>query len=35
MRDGAVVEEGSAATLLDNPQDGYTRELISSTPVLG
>jgi peptide/nickel transport system ATP-binding protein len=34
MRDGAVVEEGSAATLLDDPQDVYTRELISSTPVL-
>jgi peptide/nickel transport system ATP-binding protein len=34
MRDGAIVEEGSAATLLDNPQDVYTRELISSTPVL-
>jgi peptide/nickel transport system ATP-binding protein len=34
MRDGAIVEEGSAETLLDNPQDVYTRELISSTPVL-
>jgi peptide/nickel transport system ATP-binding protein len=34
MRDGVVVEEGSAATMLDEPQDPYTRELISSTPVL-
>jgi oligopeptide/dipeptide ABC transporter ATP-binding protein len=35
MRDGAVIEQGSAESLLDNPQDVYTRELISSTPVLG
>jgi len=35
MRDGAIVEQGSAESLLDNPQDVYTRELISSTPVLG
>jgi peptide/nickel transport system ATP-binding protein len=35
MRDGAIVEQGSAQSLLDNPQDVYTRELISSTPVLG
>src|SRR5262249_36637219 len=34
MRDGYVVEQGAAGDLLDNPQDGYTRELISSTPVL-
>ncbi len=34
MRDGAVIEEGSAESLLDNPQDVYTRELISSTPAL-
>jgi len=35
MRNGTIVEQGSAETLLDNPQDVYTRELISSTPVLG
>ena len=35
LRDGYVVEQGAAGDLLDNPQDGYTRELISSTPVLG
>jgi peptide/nickel transport system ATP-binding protein len=34
MRNGEVVEEGSAEALLDNPQDRYTRELISSTPVI-
>jgi peptide/nickel transport system ATP-binding protein len=33
MRGGAIVEEGAAADLLDLPQDSYTRELISSTPV--
>jgi peptide/nickel transport system ATP-binding protein len=35
MRNGTVVEQGSAEALLDDPQDVYTRELISSTPVLG
>ncbi len=35
MRDGLIVEEGSADALLDNPNDAYTRELISSTPVIG
>ena len=34
MRDGVVIEAGSAAAMLDEPQDPYTRELISSTPVL-
>jgi peptide/nickel transport system ATP-binding protein len=33
MRRGSIVEEGSAAELLDRPQDSYTRELVSSTPV--
>lgn len=32
MRQGVVVEEGSAADLLDRPQETYTRQLISSTP---
>lgn len=32
MRNGVVVEEGSAADLLDHPREAYTRELISSTP---
>jgi peptide/nickel transport system ATP-binding protein len=34
MRHGSVVEEGFAAAMLDEPQDPYTRDLISSTPVL-
>jgi peptide/nickel transport system ATP-binding protein len=34
MRDGVVIEAGSASAMLDEPQDPYTRELISSTPVL-
>jgi peptide/nickel transport system ATP-binding protein len=33
MRGGAVIEEGTAAEMLDRPQDSYTRELIASTPV--
>jgi peptide/nickel transport system ATP-binding protein len=33
MRGGAIVEEGTAGELLDRPQNSYTRELISSTPV--
>jgi peptide/nickel transport system ATP-binding protein len=33
MRAGAIVEEGTASDLLDRPQDSYTRELISATPV--
>ena len=34
MRAGEVVELGSVEDLLDRPQAGYTRDLISSTPVL-
>ena len=33
MRGGTIVEEGTAGELLDCPQESYTRELISSTPV--
>ena len=34
MRAGEVVELGSVEDLLDRPRAGYTRDLISSTPVL-
>jgi peptide/nickel transport system ATP-binding protein len=34
MRSGEIVELGSVEDLLDRPQAGYTRDLISSTPVL-
>lgn len=32
MRDGAVVESGSARDLFDNPRDPYTRSLLTSLP---
>jgi peptide/nickel transport system ATP-binding protein len=34
MQGGEIVEQGSVTDLLDRPQVAYTRELISSTPVL-
>ena len=34
MRDGMVIEEGSATEVLDQPREEYTRELITATPVL-
>jgi peptide/nickel transport system ATP-binding protein len=34
MRDGMVIEEGSAAEVLDQPRNPYTRGLITATPVL-
>lgn len=35
MRDGRVVERGSVARILNNPQDDYTRALIACTPGTG
>jgi peptide/nickel transport system ATP-binding protein len=35
MRDGEVVESGPCRTVLDSPQDDYTRELLSAVPTLG
>ncbi|BBY16813.1 dipeptide ABC transporter ATP-binding protein [Mycolicibacterium litorale] len=32
MRDGAVVESGSAGAIFDNPRDPYTRNLLASLP---
>jgi peptide/nickel transport system ATP-binding protein len=34
MQAGEIVEQGSVADLLDRPRVAYTRDLISSTPVL-
>jgi peptide/nickel transport system ATP-binding protein len=33
MRDGRVVESGTAAEIFANPQDPYTRQLLASLPV--
>ncbi|MFK4825018.1 dipeptide ABC transporter ATP-binding protein [Paenochrobactrum sp. BZR 588] len=33
LRNGAIVETGSVSSVLDNPQDPYTRQLIASAPV--
>ena len=35
MKDGAVVESGSSATLFSDPQQPYTRLLLASVPHLG
>jgi peptide/nickel transport system ATP-binding protein len=32
MKDGAVVEQGLAAEVFDNPQHPYTRALLDSIP---
>jgi peptide/nickel transport system ATP-binding protein len=32
MRAGRIVEEGSAAAVLEDPQHAYTRELVSAIP---
>ena len=34
MNGGQIVEEGPAATLLADPQDPYTRKLLSAAPSL-
>jgi peptide/nickel transport system ATP-binding protein len=34
MRDGRIVEQGATDELLDRPQNGYTWQLVSNTPVL-
>jgi peptide/nickel transport system ATP-binding protein len=35
MRDGQVVESGSAADVLSNPSAAYTRELLDAVPAIG
>ncbi|WP_431795467.1 ABC transporter ATP-binding protein [Microbacterium enclense] len=35
MKSGAIVEQGSAAQVLGDPQDPYTQELLASVPRLG
>jgi len=35
MRDGAVVEQGSAHQVLSTPEDAYTRALLDAVPVIG
>ncbi|MGO2519883.1 MAG: ABC transporter ATP-binding protein [Microbacterium sp.] len=32
MHDGRIVEEGTTADVLGDPQDPYTRELLSAIP---
>jgi peptide/nickel transport system ATP-binding protein len=32
MRDGRVVESGTAAQIFENAQDPYTRQLLASLP---
>jgi ABC-type dipeptide/oligopeptide/nickel transport system ATPase component len=34
MRDGRVVESGTAETVLTRPSEAYTRELLDAVPVL-
>jgi peptide/nickel transport system ATP-binding protein len=33
MRDGQVVESGTAAEVFESPRDPYTRQLLASVPV--
>ena len=35
LKDGAVVEEGATAQVLDNPQHPYTQELRAAVPEIG
>ncbi|NYE18384.1 ABC transporter ATP-binding protein [Microbacterium immunditiarum] len=35
MRDGVVVEQGSAVSVIDDPQHAYTRQLIAAIPRVG
>ncbi len=35
MRDGAIVERGSRASIFDSPEQAYTRELLEAVPVPG
>jgi peptide/nickel transport system ATP-binding protein len=32
MRSGRIVEQGSSESVLGNPQDAYTRELLTAIP---
>jgi peptide/nickel transport system ATP-binding protein len=32
MRSGRIVEQGSAESVLGNPQEAYTRELLAAIP---
>ena len=33
MKDGEIVESGSAKDIFDNPKEQYTKELIAAIPV--
>jgi peptide/nickel transport system ATP-binding protein len=35
MREGRIVDEGSTSTLLGEPRDPYTRELVGAVPTIG
>ena len=35
MRAGRIVEQGDCATVLEHPQERYTRDLIDAVPRLG